>query len=529
MNSELVNKDKSELIGIINSKDQDIKNLSQEKKSLSQENKTLEQEKKHLEWQLKEMRRLIFGASKERFESSNNPFQLTLPFEVKESSDKQTVAVKEKVEYERNKPSKDKQQHPGRLSFPEHLPVEEIIIEPNVDTTGMVCIGKEITEELEYTPSQLSVKRIIRPKYATGQTETEQADNENQKSIIIAELPSRPINKCMAGSGLLSHIMVSKFVDHLPFYRQIEIFKREGVEIKSSTIDGWQTALCNLLAPLYDELKKQVLGQGYLQADESPIDVLQNKGDNKKNKTHQGYYWVYHSPPQKILLFDYRSTRGGEAPRELLKDFKGYLQTDGYSGYDQFAKRENIVMVNCMAHARRYFEKALKADELRASQMLTLMQGLYAVERFCRDANFNNEQRRIYRLQEAQPILEEMAVWIGHHQFMEMEPTNPLRKAIFYMSERWSELCNYMFDGALEMDNNLIENKIRPMVIGRKNYLFAGSHNGAERAAMFYSFFGTCKMHNINPHAWLKYVLENINDWHYNKLHQLLPQNIILE
>jgi transposase len=514
VNSELENKGKSELIGIINSKDQDIKNLSKE-------NKTLEQEKKHLEWQLKEMRRLIFGASKERFESINNPFQLTLPFEVLENTD--TVqAVKEVASYQRDIPKKEREHH-GRLPFPEHLPVEEIIVEPLEDTTGMVIIGKEITEELELIPSKLFVKRYIRPKYAKANNDAENT------SVIIAELPSRPINKCMAGSSLLSHIMVSKFADHLPFYRQIEMFKREKVEIKSSTIDGWQTAICNLLAPLYDELKRQVLGQGYLQADESPIDVLQGKGDNEKSKTHQGYYWVYHSPPQKILFFDYRAGRGGDAPRELLKDFRGYLQTDGYSGYNQFSKREDMVMVGCMAHARRYFEKALKADELRASQMLTLMQKLYAVERFCRDANFNNEQRRKYRLQEAQPILEEMAVWIGHHQFMEMEPSNPLRKAIFYSSERWSNLCNYMFDGALEMDNNLIENKIRPMVIGRKNYLFAGSHNGAERAAMFYSFFGTCKMHNINPHKWLKYVLENINDWHGNKLNQLLPQNIILE
>mgnify|MGYP000085120329 CR=1 FL=1 len=413
MNSTPENIPKEELIFQLQQAKREVKNLSQE-------NKTLEQENKRLEWQLKEMRRLIYGASKERFEAANNPFQLTLPFEVKENSD--TQLVKEKVSYERNKPAKEREPHPGRLSFPEHLPVEEIIVEPNIDTTGMICIGKEITEELEYTPSQLSVRRIIRPKYATGQTEGEQADNEKQKSIIIAELPSRPINKCMAGSGLLSHIMVSKFVDHLPFYRQIEIFKRDKVEIKSSTIDGWQTAICNLLAPLYDELKKQVLGQGYLQADESPIDVLQNKGDNKKNKTHQGYYWVYHSPPQKILLFDYRSGRSGDGPRELLKDFKGYLQTDGYSVYDQFSKRDNITSVGCMAHARRYFEQALKEDYQYASQMLIMIQRLYVVERFCRDANFNNEQRRIYRLQQAQPILEEMAVWIGE-QPLDSMPT----------------------------------------------------------------------------------------------------------
>lgn len=298
MDLNLENISKSVLIELLKTKDE--------------ANKIQEEKIKHLEFQIKELQRLVFGTKRERFEAVNNPFQTTLPFDVEENTTV-TETVKEEISYEREKTTP--REHPGRLPLPAHLPVEEIIIEPKEDTTGMVIIGKEITDELELTPAKLFIKRTIRPKYANP-----------EQGVLVAELPSRPINKCIAGNGLLSQIMVDKFVDHLPYYRQIERFKREGVEIKASTVDGWQTAICKLLEPLYDELKKQVLGQGYLQADESPIKVLDR---NKKGKTHHGYYWVYHSPIQKMLFFDYRQGRGREGPEALLKNFKGYLQTDG--------------------------------------------------------------------------------------------------------------------------------------------------------------------------------------------------------
>lgn len=504
MNLNLENISKAELIEL-------LKNQYSATKIIEEELQVKDKKIKHLEFQIKELKRLVFGTKRERFEAVNNPFQLMLPFDVAENTTI-TETVKETISYEREKPTK--REHPGRLPLPAHLPVEETIIEPKGVTPDMVIIGKEITDELELTPAKLFIKRTIRPKYAMpGQ------------GVLIAELPSRPIDKCIAGNGLLSQIMVDKFADHLPYYRQIERFKREGVEIKASTIDGWQTAVCKLLEPLYDELKKQVLGQGYLQADESPIKVLDR---NKKGKTHQGYYWVYHSPMEKMLFFDYRHGRGREGPEELLKNFKGYLQTDGYGVYDAFAEKENIILVGCMAHARRYFEKALDDDKARASAMLGAIQQLYAIERKMREEEFSHVQRHAYRLDYSVPIMLEIIKWLLANRD-QVVPKSPAGKAIHYMIARWEYIRAFMYDGSLEIDNNLIENKIRPMVIGRKNYLFAGSHNGAERAAMFYSFFGTCKMHNINPYQWLRQVLEVISDYKVSKLSELLPQNLILE
>jgi transposase len=518
VNLNLENSSKSELIALIKSKDIRINNQgiqidNQEIQIDNQEIIISESQSKinYLKFQIKELQRLVFGTKRERFEAVNNPFQAVLPFDVEENTTI-TETVKEKISYEREKTTK--REHPGRLPLPAHLPVEEIIIEPNEDTTGMVIIGKEITDELELTPAKFFIKRTIRPKYANP-----------EQGIFIAEMPSRPIDKCIAGNGLLSQIMVDKFVDHLPFYRQIERFRRDKIEIKASTIDGWQTAVCKLLVPLYDELKKQVLRQGYLQADESPIKVLDR---NKKGKTHQGYYWVYHSPIEKMLFFDYQHGRGHEGPEDLLKNFKGYLQTDGYVVYDAFAKKENIILVGCMAHARRYFEKALEDDKIRASIILEMIQQLYAIERKIREEKFTHAQRHTYRLDHSEPIMLEIIKWLLGNRDL-VVPKSPTGKAIHYMISRWEYIRAFMFDGSLEIDNNLIENKIRPMVIGRKNYLFAGSHNGAERAAMFYSFFGTCKLHNVNPHQWLKKVLEVISDYKVSKLSELLPQNFKLD
>ncbi len=277
-----------------------------------------------MQFQIDQMKRLLFGAKRERFIPNKDENQLTLPFEVEE--EKSPEKEKEVISYVRSKTRHEN--HPGRLSLPSHLPVKEIVIEPKEDTTGMKCIGKEVTDQLELVPARLFIKRYIRPRYIR------QADDAGlNHEGVIADLPVFPIEKGIAGSGLLAQIMVDKFVDHLPIYRQIERFKREGVNIPSSTLNGWQESVCDLLEPLYDTLKHRVLSQGYLQVDETPIQVLDK---TKKGKTHRGYYWVYHSPLEKTVLFDYNDGRSREGPSRLLKDFKGYLQTDGYKVYDVF-------------------------------------------------------------------------------------------------------------------------------------------------------------------------------------------------
>lgn len=468
-----------------------------------------------LQFQVEQMNRLLYGAKRERFVKNADENQMTLPFEVE--TEQEPEKQQETITYVRNKTKRTN--HPGRMTLPSHLPVKEVVIEPEEDTTGMKCIGKEITEQLDFTPAKLSVIRYIRPKYIKLE------DNETlTHKGVIGKLPVFPIEKCMASPALLAQILVDKFVDHLPVYRQLERFKREGISISSSTINGWQESISNLLWPLYENLKRRILAQGYLQADETPIQVLDK---TKKGKTHRGYYWIYHSPLEKSVLFDYQIGRSREGPSLLLKDFKGYLQTDGYTVYDFIAKRKGITHLNCMAHARRGFDKAKDYDKEKAEYALDMFQKLYAIEQEAREANLSQAERHELRLEKALPVLNELGKWMVE-TYKTSRPKSPIGKAVAYCIPRWDNLINYLNDGSLEIDNNLAENAIRPIALGRKNYLFAGSHRGAERAAMFYSFFGTCKKNNVNPYEWLKRVLEAIPEYKVNKLHELLPQNLKL-
>ena len=471
------------------------------------------EENKRLRFQLQQLNRLLFGAKRERFIPNKDENQMTLPFEVE--TDLPPKKQQEVITYVREK--KNRVNHPGRLPLPDHLPVEEIIIEPEEETSEMKCIGKEVTDQLELIPAKLFIKRYIRPKYISA----EDKQTLTHKGII-AELPVFPIEKGMAGPGLLAQIMIDKFVDHLPIYRQIERFKREGIKIPSSTINGWQEAVCNLLEPLYETLKHRVLSQGYLQVDETPIRVLDK---SKKGKTHRGYHWVYYSPLEKTVLFDYRDGRSREGPSKLLKNFLGYLQTDGYKVYDLFATRESITHLGCIAHARRGFEKALDYDKENAAYAMDMFQKIYAVERQAKEENMDPEQRQTLRLDESLPLLNELGKWMAN-TYKAVLPKSPMGKAITYCIPQWDNLMNYLKDGSLEIDNNMAENAIRPIALGRKNYLFAGSNRGAERAAMFYSFFGTCKKNDVNPFEWLKKVLEVIPEHKVNKLDELLPQNL---
>lgn len=468
-----------------------------------------------MQFQLDQMKRILFGAKRERFIPSQDENQMTLPFDVEPevAPEKQ----KQTITYTRSKTKREN--HPGRLPLPDHLPVEEIIIEPKEDTTGMKCIGREVTDQLELIPAKLFIKRYIRPKYIKSQD-----DVCLSYKGVIAELPVFPIEKGIAGPGLLAQIIIDKFVDHLPIYRQIERFKRENIKISSSTINGWQESVCNLLWPLYENLKHRVLSQGYLQADETPIPVLDK---NKQGKTHQGYHWVYYSPLEKTVFFDYNKGRSREGPTKLLKNFSGYLQTDGYIVYDSFGNKKNITHLNCMAHARRGFEKALDYDKPRAEYAMDMFQKLYDIERQAREGNMSPQERYTFRLDQALPVLNELGKWIVE-TYKTVLPKSAMGKATAYCIPRWDKLMNYLNDGSLEIDNNLAENAIRPIALGRKNYLFAGSPRGAERAAMFYSFFGTCKKNDVNPFIWLKQVLEVIPQHKANRIHELLPQHLKL-
>jgi transposase len=405
--------------------------------------------------------------------------------------------------------------HPGRHPLPDTLRREVIILQPDEDLSNLKVLREEIKEVLAYQPGELYVKQIIRPEYIKPSPDGLTARR------LIAPLPAMPLEKSIAGASLLTHLLVSKYVDHQPIYRQLEIFKRQNVTINHSTVSGWIKEAMVLVEPVYNLHCKDVLNTGYLNADETTIKVLDK---DKKGTTHQGYYWVYYDTRRKLALFDYQPGRGALYPKAMLHTFKGYLQTDGYDGYETFDKAAGIITLCCWAHARRKFFEALEYDKYHGQILLGQIQSLYKIEDWCRDHHYTPEQIKAYRQQYAVPILENM--YDNMQEFLtKILPKSPLGKAIAYTLKRWEKLCVYTTDGILQIDNNLVENSIRPVALGRKNYLFAGSHERAQDAAMLYSLFATCRLHNINPEHWLTHLLENINVTPKEQLHLLLPQN----
>ncbi|MEO5906410.1 MAG: IS66 family transposase [Saprospiraceae bacterium] len=464
----------------------------------------LQQSNAQLRSELDQLKKMMFGSTRERFISKIDQHQLSL-FGSDHIEPALNTSVEQHIEYDRKTPRK----HEGRNKIPDHLPVHEIIIEPVEDTTDLIKIGEEITETLEYTPASLVKKRVIRPKYA----------RKNNEGVVIAQLPSRPFPKCIAEASLVAHITVCKFIDHMPFYRQIQRFKRDfNWEVSDSTINEWFVSECTLLHPLFELLQRKILEGSYLMVDESPLKVLDR--DLIKG-IHQGYLWVYYSPELKAVLFNYRKGRGQHGPKEILAEYKGILQTDGWQVYDKFANTPGITLVGCLAHARRYFYDALKTNKTKCEEVLMIIQRVYAQDRMCKEMSV--AERKEYREQHVRPLFEELRHWLGQELKGDITPKSDYGKAVTYMNKQWPKLIRVLDDGRVELDNNLIENKIRPLALGRKNYLFAGSHDAAQRIAMMYSFFGSCKAHDINPYEWLKDTLEKISDTKLSDLGSLLP------
>lgn len=464
-----------------------------------------------LQQQLSQLQKMIFGSKQERFVPTDaNTKQLLLAIDA-EAVAACSITSAQNISYTRTNTAVEPKplDHPGRMKLPEGLRREEIIIEPIADIAGCKKMGEEITEVLDYTPGELFVKKYIRPKYAKPAGE----------GVLIGMLPARPLEKAMAGEGLLAQIIIDKYVDHLPLYRQMQRFERNGLKLPYSTLTDWVSNTCKLIEPLFEALKRQVLQSDYLHADETPIKVMDK---DKQGETHRGYYWVYHNSIDKIVFFDYQEGRGREGPAGILENFKGYLQTDGYAVYDGFDKQEHITLMHCMAHARRMFNEALGNDEQRAAYAMQQIQKLYAIERDCKEQNLCFEEIKAVRQLQSAPILNELGKWMKE-QYMQVTPKSPIGKALAYSIERWDKLSLYTNDGMLNIDNNPVENSIRPIALGRKNYLFAGSHEAARRSGMLYSLLGTCKMHGIEPYSWLKNTLQKIAEHPVNKVRELLP------
>jgi transposase len=457
---------------------------------------------------MSQLERLVFGRKSERF-VPDMAGQPTL-FSNLETPAAVAEAEKESITYERKKGKGVEKLHPGRNELPASLPRQEVIIEPEEDVTGMVCIGQDVTEELEYTPGKLFVRRYVRPRYA----------RPGGEGVVQAKLPPRPIDKGIPGPHLLAQILSDKYIDHLPLYRQAKRYEREGMRIPDATLGDWLRQSVQLLEIIYAKIREKVLRSGYLMGDETTIRVLQS---DKKGSTHLGYYWVYHDPADKLPLFIYQQGRASVYPKEHLVFFSGYLQTDGYEAYEKLVRElTTIVLVGCWAHARRKFEDALQVDRENAGTILSLIQKLYAIERECREQGLSNEQRLAERQQQTVPVLEKIKAVLDHFS-LTLTPKNPLAVATAYSLKRWDKLTLYTQNGQLEIDNNPIENVIRPVAVGRKNYLFAGSHDSAQRAAVAYTILAACKTANINPLKYLADILQKLPTRNVHDVEDLMP------
>lgn len=456
------------------------------------------------------LRRRLFGRSSEQFipEDAN---QLTLAFEGEDIlPEEQEVKPEEiTITYTRKK---DNQNKPLREAIPAHLRREEETIEPEIIPEGAVRIGEEVTEKLEYNPGEVYVKRTIRPKYALPKGE----------GIIIAELPSQVLPRSNAGASLLAQLLVSKYIDHLPFYRQLDIFKRQDVHLAASTVNDWFADTVDLLKPLYETLKKQVLASDYLQIDESTIPVVDK---DKPGATRKGYHWIVKSPMQNQLFFHYQhGSRAQYVVVELLRNFQGAVQSDAYGAYNVYENKKGVLLLGCLAHARRKFEQALKNDPERAGFALKIIQSLYAIEREAEESNLSHEQIKTLREEKSYPILKDFEKWI-YAEYEKVLPKSLIGQALAYTYNIYPRLVRYVMDGRYKIDNNGAENGVRGLALGRKNYLFCGNDQAAVRTAMIYSLLGSCKAANVNPFAWLTDVLKRIPDHSILRLQELLPAN----
>jgi transposase len=489
--------------------------MLQSNQQLQQSNEALQSQLLTLQHQLQQLTKLIKGFKSERFvpsAASQQQKELGLIFD--EAAACTNLADVQKITYTKVK------RQPVAAEPQKGLPAELkriiTVIEPAEDVSNCEKVGEEVIETLDYQPGELIVNRTIIPRYRCA------AENKQGVSRLIqASRPPRAIQRSIADPGLLAAIVIDKFVDALPLNRQLERFKRNGVHIPYSTIADWVRLVGEAIEPLADALLREMLRYSYWHADETGIAVLDN---TKKKDTHQGYFWCYKAGNVPLIYYDYQPGRDGKRPLWILDQFKGHLQTDGYVVYSELGNKD-ITVFYCMAHARRKIFDAQANDKARAEYALTEIHKLYAIEEACRGQQLKIAQIKEKRNQEALPILQQLGNWMKK-EYEQLRPKTPIAQAFAYSIKRWEGLSLYATTGNLHIDNNVIERCMRTVAIGRKNYLFCGSHDAAKRAGRLYSLLVTCKLNDINPYDWLKDVLShNIQEMHINKIKDLLPHN----
>jgi len=476
-----------------------------------------------LEKQVAYLSRRIWGHSSERFIKAD-PLQRKLDFEglelLPEEEEQARQAEAEIGTHKKCVVQHQPKRHPVRKSLSDTLPrVEEHIYPEHIDPLTCTELAPEITEVLEFEPGKCFVRRIIRHKYVLKNKEVQE-----DASILTPELPALPLAKSYAGASLLAELMVGKYVDHLPFYRQIQMFGRLGVTLAPATINDWFKGTADLLRPMYYRLRELVLESDYIQVDESTLPIV----NEEKHKTVKGYIWLVRSVMRNLVFFHYdQGSRAQKVVIPLLKDFRGALQTDGYEVYKMYEYKQGVLPLGCWAHARRKFEEGLKEDKARAEYALEQIGMLYDVERMADGEQLSFGQRAELRARLSYPLMVAFEKWLVN-EYPKVLPKSRIGRAIKYTYEIYHRLTRYHLDGRYKMDNNLAENSIRPLALGRKNYLFCGNHQAAEDAAVMYSLLGCCKAAKVDYRKWLVYVLSNIHayDKDYTKdLSELLPHN----
>lgn len=381
------------------------------------------------------------------------------------------------------------------------------------DNPDYVEIGVENTDTIAIRPAMMYVSRIVRHKSSL------QTEDPDRRTFVIAPLPETVIPKGMASESLLADILINKYTYHLPFHRQIQKYKELGVVLSDATMNDWFVAVCSRLRPLYDRLRERIMSKDYIQVDESTLPVI----DNEKHRAVKGYMWAVRDAVGGSTYFHYdMGSRSGETARRLIGGYRGAVQTDGYEVYESFEGVPGKMMIGCWAHARRKFVEALDEDRRHASEALVYIGRLYDIEREMKEAGLEADAIRERRQKEAYPVIQAFERWMDSVS-NSFAPKSRMGRAIVYTYTLLPRLGRYVLDGRYHIDNNGVENAIRPLALGRRNYLFCGNHDAAVRAAIVYSLFASCKAAKVDTRDWLEDVLRRLPT--EKDLDTLLPCN----
>ena len=496
--------------------------LAAKDKIIENQKKTIDTLNAKLAW----LQRKVWGQSSEKHTYQTDLAQLKIDFgELNVSPEEEAAYKKAQEEIEayhlQRKAESEKRKEankPSRNPIPENIRRERIYIYPKgyneQEWDLMPESFNEIKVVLQRKPAEYYAIEYVMVKAIRKDDEI--------RTIHSAPVPQTPIAKSYAGASVLANLMVGKYVDCLPFYRQIEMMKRQGMNIPPSTINDWFFDVADLLRPLYFRIRELVMQTDYIQADETTVPIV----DDEKHKTVKGYLWQVCSVMEKLMFFYYdKGSRSRDVALGLFAHFKGALQTDGYAVYDYYEGKSGVRCLNCWAHARRCFDRALNNDQARAKYALEQIGLLYEVERKADDEHMDHEQRRDLRVRLALPILHNFEAWLTS-EVSKVLPKSPIGKAIRYTLEHFDRLCRYVVDGRYKIDTNMVENGQRPVALSRKNYLFCKNHDAAEDAAVMYTMMGCCKIAGVNVEDWLTYFLEHVHEYdndYSRDLAELLP------